>query len=66
LVFALSFKMRRREFNTLDEIGVARGTILLVKFFEVLLVGFAAGWIVFFVWWLVQCTGAALVRMLLQ
>ncbi len=66
LVFALSFKMRRREFNTLEEIGVARSTVMLVKLFEVLLVGVAAGWIVVSVWWLVQRTGAALVRMLLQ
>ncbi len=66
LVFALSFKMRRREFDTLDEIGVASGTVVLVKLFEVLLVGIAAGWIVLSIWWLVQRMGAALVRMLLQ
>jgi putative ABC transport system permease protein len=65
-VFALSFKMRRREFDTLDEIGVARGSVVLVKFFEVVLVGVAAGFIVVSVWWLVQATGAALVRILLQ
>lgn len=66
LVFALSFKMRRREFDTLDEIGVARGSVALVKFFEVVLVGVAAGWIVVSIWWLVKTTGAALVRTLLQ
>lgn len=66
LVFALSFKMRRREFGTLEEIGVARGSVALVKFFEVILVAVAAGCIVASVWWLVKGTGAALVRILLQ
>jgi len=66
LVFALSFKMRRREFDTLEEIGVARGNVALVKFFEVVLVGVAAASIVASVWWLVKAAGAALVRILLQ
>lgn len=66
LVFALSFKMRRREFATLGEIGVARGAVALVKAFEVLGVGAAAGVIVIGVWWLLQAGGAGLVRILLR
>jgi len=66
LVFALSFKMRRREFGTLEEIGVGRGTLLLVKLFEVILVGAASGLIVVSVRWLAQTTGAAMARLLLQ
>lgn len=42
LVFALSFRLRRREFATLEDIGVARGTVSLVKCFEVLMTGAAA------------------------
>lgn len=66
LVFALSFKMRRREFDTLEEIGVARGSVALVKLFEVILVAVAAGSIVASVGWLVKAMGAALVRILLR
>lgn len=66
LVFALSFRLRQSEFKTLEDIGVSRGTIALVKTFEVLLVGVASGGIVVMVWWLARGTGAALVRMLLQ
>jgi putative ABC transport system permease protein len=42
LVFALSFRLRRREFGTLVDLGVPRGSVLMVKLFEVLLVGLAA------------------------
>jgi putative ABC transport system permease protein len=66
LVFALSFKMRQSEFKTLEEIGVGRGTVALVKSFEVLLVGVASSVMVVVVWWLVRQTGPALVRALLQ
>lgn len=41
IVFALSFRLRQREFATLAEIGVARTTLALVKASEVALVGLA-------------------------
>jgi putative ABC transport system permease protein len=66
LVFALSFKMRRREFATLEDIGVARGTVALVKFFEVLLVGAGSAGVVLALAWLVQAGGASVVRALLE
>ena len=66
LVFALSFKMRRREFATLEEIGIGRGTIALVQCFEILLIGAAAALVVTAVWWLLQAGGAPFVRMLLR
>lgn len=66
LVFALSFKMRQREFNTLTEIGVSRGVIVLVKFFEVFMVGAVAGLMVIAVWWLVRGMGPVLVRLLMR
>lgn len=42
LVFALSFRLRREEFATLEDIGIGRGTLALVKGLEMLLVGIAA------------------------
>jgi putative ABC transport system permease protein len=39
LVFGLSFRLRQREFRTLAEIGVSKGTLLLAKVIEVSLVG---------------------------
>jgi putative ABC transport system permease protein len=42
VVFALSFKLRRREFATLEDIGVRAGTLRLVKLFEMALVLLAA------------------------
>ena len=42
VVFALSFKLRRREFATLEDIGVRAGTLRLVKLFEMGLVLLAA------------------------
>jgi putative ABC transport system permease protein len=62
LVFALSFRLRRREFATLEDIGISRGTIALVKTCEVLMVGAASLAIVASTLWLVQHYGAALVR----
>jgi putative ABC transport system permease protein len=66
LVFALSFKMRRREFATLEDIGVAGRTLALVKFLEVTLVGAAAAGIVLVVEQLARASGPALVRILLR
>ena len=42
LVFVLSFRLRQREFATLADIGVGRGTLALAKVAEVVLVGLAA------------------------
>lgn len=42
VVFALSFKLRRREFATLEDIGVRAGTLGLVKLYEMGLVLLAA------------------------
>lgn len=39
LVFALSFRLRRREFSTLDDLGVSRRSLALTKLLEIGLVG---------------------------
>lgn len=39
IVFALSFKMRQREFATLQDIGISRKTLAWVKSFEIALIG---------------------------
>lgn len=39
LVFALSFRLRRREFQTLEDIGVSRAALTVSKSLEVLLTG---------------------------
>lgn len=62
LVFALSFRLRRREFSTLEDIGISRGTIALVKTCEILLVSTASLAIVAATLWLMQHYGAVLVR----
>jgi putative ABC transport system permease protein len=63
LVFALSFKLRRREFATLEDVGISRATLALVKFFEIVIVGLAAAAVVLFTWWLVRELGVGLVRL---
>lgn len=63
LVFALSFKLRRREFATLEDIGISRGTIALVKICEVVMVCAAATLVVLAAWWLVRSLGVELVRL---
>lgn len=42
LVFSLSFRLRRREFQTLEELGVARGSLASVKWLEISWIGLAA------------------------
>lgn len=42
LVFALSFRLRQREFATLEDVGVSRLSLLTVKVLEVLIIGLAA------------------------
>jgi putative ABC transport system permease protein len=63
LVFALSFKLRRREFATLEDVGVSRATLSLVKCFEIVMVGAAAVAVVAVAWWAVGEFGVALVQM---
>ncbi len=62
LVFALSFKMRQREFATLEDIGVSRGTLALVKVIEVLMIGVLAALVVIAATLTMQGFGADLVR----
>jgi putative ABC transport system permease protein len=63
LVFALSFKLRRREFATLEDVGISRATLALVKCFEIVMVGAAAVVVVAAAWWIVRELGVGLVRM---
>ena len=42
LVFALSFRLRQREFATLEDVGVSRLSLITVKVLEILVVGVAA------------------------
>ncbi|MBK8039898.1 MAG: hypothetical protein IPK22_22610 [Verrucomicrobiaceae bacterium] len=42
LVFALSFRLRKREFTTLEDIGVSRGSLLSVKTLEIVLIALLA------------------------
>lgn len=42
LVFALSFRLRQREFATLEDVGVSRVSLISVKVLEVLIIGLAA------------------------
>jgi putative ABC transport system permease protein len=43
LVFALSFRLRQKEFQTLAEMGVQRGQLALVRLLEVVMVLLASG-----------------------
>jgi putative ABC transport system permease protein len=44
LVFALSFRLRKREFTTLEDIGVSRVSLIRVKSLEIVLIAlFAMG-----------------------
>lgn len=42
LVFALSFRLRRREFQTLEDVGVSRVSLITVKVLEIAFIGLAA------------------------
>lgn len=66
LVFALSFKMRAREFTTLEEIGVSPRTLATIKGAEVALIGLAGLLIATLVVSLVIWLGPALVLRVLQ
>lgn len=45
LVFALSFRLRQREFATLEDVGVSRLSLLSVKVLEILIIGLASAFI---------------------
>jgi putative ABC transport system permease protein len=66
LVFALSFRLRRREFATLEDIGVARTTVFAVKMFEILLTGMGAALIVAALWEGLNVFGPEAVRYVLR
>jgi putative ABC transport system permease protein len=61
IVFALSFKMRRKEFATLEDIGVGRGTLRLVKLFEMALIMIAGTEIAVLLVWLVSLASPSLI-----
>jgi putative ABC transport system permease protein len=65
LVFALSFRLRQRQFQTLADVGISRSSLLLTKALEVALVGVfglaAAGMVTL----VVQMNAPAWVRLLL-
>lgn len=42
LVFALSFRLRLREFKTLEDVGVSRTSLITVKVLEITFIGLAA------------------------
>jgi putative ABC transport system permease protein len=42
LVFALSFRLRLREFKTLEDVGVSRRSLIAVKALEITFIGLAA------------------------
>lgn len=63
LVFALSFKLRRREFATLEDVGISSGTLRLVKLFEIVMVAVAAAAVVVVALWMISAFGVNLVRL---
>ena len=63
LVFALSFRLRRKEFVTLEAIGISRAAIATVKSLEMLLIGMAALLVAGLAGGLVQQLGPLLVQM---
>lgn len=62
LVFALSFRMRRQEFRTLENLGIARRTLIMVKAFEVIMVLALASMVVLVTMMMVAQWGVSLVR----
>lgn len=63
LVFALSFKMRRREFETLQHLGISQGILVMVKASEVLLVAMLAAGVAGALLLAVGCLGPGWVRL---
>ncbi len=66
LVFALSFRLRQREFATLGDVGVSPLALGLTKLFEVGIVGASGLTIALLLTLLVQWNATAWVRMLLK
>lgn len=66
LVFALSFRMRRQEFRTLENLGIARSTLIQVKAFEVIMVLVLASTVVLVTMVMIAQWGVGLVRFGLQ
>ena len=63
LVFALSFRLRREEFATLEDIGISGSTLALVKALEMMLVGAAALLVVAGSYELAMVFGPELIRL---
>lgn len=66
LVFALSFRMRRREFATLEDIGIPSISLTFVKAFEILLIGIEGLLLATLLLLTVQAFATELVLMTLQ
>jgi putative ABC transport system permease protein len=65
LVFALSFRLRRREFTTLGDLGISPSALALTKLLEITLVGSAGLLLALALTALVQANAQAWVRLLL-
>jgi putative ABC transport system permease protein len=65
LVFALSFRLRRREFTTLGDLGISPSALALTKLLEITLVGSTGLLIALAITALVQTNAQAWVRLLL-
>jgi len=65
LVFALSFRLRMREFETLGDLGVSPTALGMTKIFEIAIVGAAGALIALLLSLLVEWNAAAWVRLLL-
>lgn len=65
LVFALSFRLRQREFGTLEDVGVSRIALSLTKLLEVAMVGAAGVLIALGLTLIVDVNASAMVRLLL-
>ena len=65
LVFALSFRLRRREFATLGDLGISPGALILTKSLEITLIGGTGLVLALLITTLVQMNAHAWVRLLL-
>lgn len=66
LVFALSFRLRRREFSTLADLGVSPGGLVRTKVYEVSIVGGGGLLAALMLTWLVQWKAQEWIRLLLS
>lgn len=65
LVFALSFRLRQREFATLGDLGISPGALILTKSFEVIIIGGSGLVLAMLITALVKLNAHAWVRLLL-